>query len=37
KLLGQGSIDYPLTVKLDRVSNSAREKIETAGGKVEAL
>jgi len=37
KLLGQGSIDYPLTVKLDRVSNSAREKIEAAGGKVEAL
>jgi large subunit ribosomal protein L15 len=35
KLLGQGSIDYPLTVKLDRVSNSAREKIEAAGGKVE--
>lgn len=37
KLLGQGSIDYPLTVKLDRVSNSAREKIEAAGGKVEGL
>jgi large subunit ribosomal protein L15 len=37
KLLGQGSVDYPLTVKLDRVSNSAREKIEAAGGKVEAL
>lgn len=37
KLLGQGSIDYPLTVKLDRVSNSAREKIEAAGGKVEVL
>lgn len=35
KLLGQGSIDYPLTVKLDRVSSSAREKIEAAGGKVE--
>jgi large subunit ribosomal protein L15 len=37
KLLGQGSIDYPLTVKLDGVSKSAREKIEAAGGKVEVV
>ena len=35
KLLGQGDIDYPLEVKLQRVSKSAREKIEAAGGKVE--
>jgi large subunit ribosomal protein L15 len=35
KLLGQGSIDYPVTVKVNAVSKSAREKIEAAGGKVE--
>jgi large subunit ribosomal protein L15 len=35
KLLGQGEIDIPLTVKIDLVSQSARQKIESAGGKVE--
>ena len=35
KLLGHGDIAIPLTVKVDRVSKSAREKIESAGGKVE--
>lgn len=34
KLLGQGEITYPLTVKLALVSKSAREKIEAAGGSV---
>mgnify|MGYP001817531631 CR=1 FL=1 len=37
KLLGKGDIDYPLTIKLERISKSAREKIESAGGSVEAL
>jgi len=37
KLLGYGDIKYPLTVKIDRISRSAREKIETAGGNVEVL
>lgn len=37
KLLGKGDIDYPLTIKLDRISKSAREKIESAGGSIEAL
>ena len=32
KLLGQGDIDIPLTVKIDLVSQSARQKIESAGG-----
>ncbi len=32
KLLGQGEISYPLTVSLDRVSKSAKAKIEAAGG-----
>jgi large subunit ribosomal protein L15 len=35
KLLGDGEIDKPLTVKVDRCSAGARQKIETAGGKVE--
>lgn len=35
KLLGRGDIDYPLTVKVDKVSKSAREKIVNAGGTVE--
>lgn len=34
KLLGFGDIDYPLTVRLDAVSESARKKIEAAGGTV---
>ncbi len=37
KLLGHGDIKYPLTIKIDRVSKSAREKIEAAGGNVEVL
>ena len=36
KLLGQGEIDRPLTVKVDKASKSARSKIEAAGGTVEA-
>jgi large subunit ribosomal protein L15 len=35
KLLGRGEIDYPLTIKLDRVSQSAKAKIEAAGGSIE--
>jgi large subunit ribosomal protein L15 len=35
KLLGQGEIDIPLTVKIDLASQSARQKIESAGGTVE--
>jgi large subunit ribosomal protein L15 len=34
KLLGFGDIEYPLTVRLDAVSESARKKIEAAGGTV---
>jgi large subunit ribosomal protein L15 len=37
KLLGQGAIDYPLVLKVDRCSKSAREKLEAAGGKVEVI
>ena len=35
KLLGQGEITVPLTVKLALVSESAKTKIEAAGGKIE--
>jgi len=37
KLLGQGEIGIPLTVKLDAISRSAKEKIEAAGGTVEVI
>ncbi len=36
-LLGRGEISVPLKVRLQRVSKSARSKIEAAGGSVEAL
>lgn len=35
KVLGDGEITKPLTVKVDKVSASAVAKIEAAGGKVE--
>ena len=34
KLLGKGSIDFPLNVKITEYSSTALEKIETAGGKI---
>ena len=37
KLLGQGEITYPLSIKVNRISKSAREKIEAAGGSVEVV
>ncbi len=37
KLLGQGNIDIPLTVKVNRASKGAVEKIVAAGGKVEVV
>lgn len=36
KVLGDGEITKALTVKVDKVSGSAKTKIEAAGGKVEA-
>lgn len=35
KLLGDGEIDRPLTVKVDRASKTAREKVGAAGGTLE--
>ena len=37
KLLGGGDIHSPVVIRVDKVSRSAREKIETAGGKVEII
>ncbi|MBN1248358.1 MAG: 50S ribosomal protein L15 [Anaerolineae bacterium] len=36
-VLGRGDLDLPLHVKAHRVSSSAKEKIESAGGTVEVL
>jgi large subunit ribosomal protein L15 len=36
-ILGKGEIDHPLIVRAHRFSNSARAKIEEAGGTVEEL
>lgn len=37
KVLGDGTLDNPLTVKAHAFSASAKEKIEAAGGTVEVL
>ena len=37
KILGNGEIDRALTVRVDLISESARTKIEGAGGKVEVI
>jgi large subunit ribosomal protein L15 len=34
KLLGQGEIANPVVVKVHKVSSTAREKIEAAGGRI---
>lgn len=34
KILGNGNIDYPISLKVDMVSKGAREKIEAAGGSI---
>jgi len=37
KVLGNGDIDRPLTVKANKFTQSARRKIEAAGGQAEEL
>jgi len=37
KILGEGDIQTPLTVRANKVSESARQKIEAAGGKIEVI
>ncbi|RPJ51561.1 MAG: 50S ribosomal protein L15 [Chloroflexi bacterium] len=36
-VLGRGEINVPLTIRVQRVTKSAREKIEAAGGSVEII
>jgi large subunit ribosomal protein L15 len=37
KLLGNGDISHPLFIKVHKVSKTAKDKIEAAGGKVELI
>ena len=37
KLLGEGEITHAVTVRVDAITRSAKEKIEAAGGTVEIL
>lgn len=37
KILGDGSLSKPLTVKAHRFSTTAKEKIEASGGKAEII
>jgi large subunit ribosomal protein L15 len=37
KLLGSGEISFPLIIKVHKVSKTAKEKIESAGGTVEII
>jgi large subunit ribosomal protein L15 len=37
KLLGNGEIKIPLTIRVHAVSRSAKEKVEKAGGRVELI
>ena len=37
KLLGNGELEHPIVIAVERVSRSAKEKIEAAGGKVEIV
>ena len=37
KLLGNGEVAFPVFIKVHKVSNSAREKIEDLGGTVEII
>ena len=37
KLLGQGRIDYPLVVRVNKCSDAAKKGIESVGGQVELI
>jgi large subunit ribosomal protein L15 len=37
KLLGKGDLTLPLTIKVTAVSKSAIDKVQAAGGKIEAI
>lgn len=35
KLLGEGEISYPIRIKINKASQTAKRKIESAGGEIE--
>jgi large subunit ribosomal protein L15 len=35
KLLGEGEISYPIRIKVNKASQTAKKKIESAGGEIE--
>ncbi len=37
KILGEGDITYPLTIKVNKISKSAKEKLVAAGGTIEDI
>jgi len=37
KVLGNGDLQIPVTVRVNKISVSARQKIEAAGGKIEVI
>ena len=37
KILGKGDVQVPVTVRINKISESARQKIEAAGGKIEVI
>ena len=37
KLLGKGDVQVPLTLRINKISEGARQKIEAAGGKIEVI
>jgi large subunit ribosomal protein L15 len=37
KILGKGDVTVPVTVRINKISESARQKIEAAGGKIEVI
>ncbi|MFO7715081.1 50S ribosomal protein L15 [Desulfosarcina sp.] len=37
KVLGKGDLQVPVTVRINQISESARQKIEAAGGKIEVI
>lgn len=37
KLLGNGQMDHPVVIKVERASRVAREKVQAAGGKIEII
>jgi len=37
KLLGEGEISYPIKIKVNKASQTAKKKIESAGGEIEIV